>query len=59
MIHVVHDLRFFFTLNSTEHEISTAHKIKMLKNKDFSSFEILRYCIYHSNKCLNAKLLAF
>ena len=24
-----------FVLNSTEHEISTSHKSKMLKNKDF------------------------
>ena len=27
-----------FMLNSTEHEISTAHKTKMLKNKYFSCF---------------------
>ena len=26
----------------------------MLKNKDFLGFKILRRCIYHANKCLNA-----
>ena len=31
-------LRLYFMLNSTEHEISNAQKIKMLKNKCFSSF---------------------
>ena len=40
-----------FMLNSTEHGISTAHKIIMLKNKDFSYFQTLRCCIYHANKC--------
>ena len=29
----------------TEHEISTAHKNKMLKNKDISCFKTLRCCI--------------
>ena len=28
-------IKTFFMPNSTEHEISTAHKTKMLKNKDF------------------------
>ena len=36
-----------FMLNSTEHEISTAHK-------EVSGFKSLRCCIYHANKCLNA-----
>ena len=40
-----------FMLNSTEHEISTAHKTKMLKIKDVSCFQTLRCCIYHANKC--------
>ena len=31
-----------FMLNSTEHGISIVHKSKMLKNKDFSSFQTLR-----------------
>ena len=42
----------FFMLNSTEPEISTAHKTKMLKNED-SCFQTIKCCIYHANKCLN------
>ena len=38
-------------LNSTEHEISIAHKIYNAENNDFSGFEILRCCIYHAYKC--------
>ena len=30
----------FFMLNSTEHEISTAHKTHMLKNKDLFAFKL-------------------
>ena len=41
----------FYVLNLTEHEISTAHKTKVLKNKDFSCFQTLRCCIYHAHKC--------
>ena len=41
----------FFMLNSTEHEISTAHKAKILTNKEVSCFMSLRCCIYHANKC--------
>ena len=37
-----------FMLNSTEHEISTAHKTKMPTNEDVSCFKSLR-CIYHAN----------
>ena len=44
----------FFMLNSTEHEISTAHKTKILTNKEVSCFKSLRCCIYHADKCLNA-----
>ena len=43
-----------FMLNSTEHEISTAHKSKIPANKEVSCFKSLRCCIYHANKCLNA-----
>ena len=32
-----------FLLNSIEHQISTAHKIKMLKNIDFTLFYALRF----------------
>ena len=31
---------------STEHEILSVKIIKLLKNKDFSCFKILRWCIY-------------
>ena len=43
----------FFMLNSTEHEISTAHKIK---NKDFSCFQTLRCCIYQIIMLINIKM---
>ena len=33
-------------LNSTEHEIYPAYKIRKLKNNDVSCFKTLRYCIY-------------
>ena len=38
-----------FFSSSTEHEISTAHKSKKLKNKDFSYFKSFRGYIYHAN----------
>ena len=44
----------FYMLNLTEHEISTAHKTKIPRNKNVSSFKSLRCCIYHFNKCKNA-----
>ena len=48
-------IKLFFMLNSTEHEISTAHKklikTKMLKNNEFSCFQTLRCFIYHAYKC--------
>ena len=34
--------------NSTEHEISTAHKTKIPTNKDVSCFKYLRRCIYQA-----------
>ena len=40
----------FFMLNSTEQEIWTAHKAKMLKNKDFSFLRTLRCFTYPANK---------
>ena len=39
---------------STEHEISIAHKMTMMKNKDPSCFLTLRCSIHPANKCLNA-----
>ena len=44
----------FFMLNSTEHEISTAHKTQISKKKEVSCFKSLRCYIYHAGKCLNA-----
>ena len=41
----------FFMLNSTQHEISTAHKTKIPTNEEVSSVKSLRCCIYHANKC--------
>ena len=43
-------------LNSTEHEILTAHKNQILKNKDFACFQTLRCCMHHADKCYNTKL---
>ena len=40
----------FSMLNSTEHEIKTT----IPTNKEVYGFKSLRFCIYHSNKCLNA-----
>ena len=40
----------FFMLNSTEHEISTAHKAKIPTNKEVSCFKSRCY-VYHANKC--------
>ena len=44
---------YIFMLNSDEHEISTVHKNKMLRNKDtfFSCFQTLKCCIYHAYEC--------
>ena len=43
----------FFMLNSTEHEISIAHKTKIHvpTNVEVSCFKSLRCCINHANKC--------
>ena len=41
-------------LNSTEHEISTAHKTKIPTNKEVSFSESLGCCIYLAYKCENA-----
>ena len=40
--------------NSSEHEITSAHKTKIPTNKEVSYFKSLRCCIYHANKCSNA-----
>ena len=40
-------------LNSNEHEIATAHKTKMLKNKYPSCIQMLKCCIY---KVINVKM---
>ena len=40
-------------LNSTEHEISTGHKTKTLKNKYFSSFKTPRCYIYRAYNTVN------
>ena len=40
-----------FMLNSTGHEFSTTHKIKILTNKEVSCIKSLRCYIYHANKC--------
>ena len=41
----------FFILNSTEHEILTAHNNKNARNLHFPSFQTLRCCIYDAHKC--------
>ena len=41
----------FFMLNSTEHQIPTAHKNLILTNGEVSCFKSLQSCIYHANKC--------
>ena len=41
----------FSMLNSNELEFSTAHKINMLKNKDFSRFKTLWCSYYPAYKC--------
>ena len=39
----------FFMLNSTEHEISTAHKETKIPRKEVFCFKYLRCGIYHVN----------
>ena len=41
----------FYVLNSTEHEISTAHKNKILKSEEVSCLKSLRCGIYYAHKC--------
>ena len=42
----------FFMLNSTVHDISTAHKkTKILTNEEVFCFKYLICCVYHANKC--------
>ena len=40
-------IKLCLMLNSTVHEISTAYKTKIPKNKDFFCFYTIR-CIYHA-----------
>ena len=40
-------------LNSTEHEISTAHKNLNTAYEEVSCFKSLRCCIKHAKKCKN------
>ena len=40
-----------FMLNSTEHEISTTHKIWNTDKRGVSGVKSLRCCIYHADKC--------
>ena len=40
-----------FMINSTEHEISTAHKTKIPTKEEVSCLKSLRCWIYHANKC--------
>ena len=45
-------IKLFFMLNSTDHEISAAHKkTKILTNEEVFCFKSLRCCIYHAHKC--------
>ena len=44
-------IKFFFILNSTEHEISTAYKTRIQTNKEVSCFKSLRCCILPAHKC--------
>ena len=45
---------FFFMLNSTEHEVSSAHKTIIPTNVEVSCFKSLRCCFYPAHKCKNA-----
>ena len=40
-----------FILNSTEHDISSAHENYIPTNKEVSCFKPLRCYIYHASKC--------
>ena len=46
-----HGYKSFVILNSTEHEILTALKIKIPTNEQVSCFNSLICCIYHASKC--------
>ena len=47
-------IKLFFKLNSTEHEISTAHKTKIPRNKEVSCFESISDVVFIM--LLNAKM---
>ena len=42
-------------LNSTELEISTAHKTEIMTSEEMSCFKSLKSCLYHAN---NVKIAA-
>ena len=44
-------------LNSTEHEISTAHKTELPTNKEVSCFKFLRFCIYHADNVIMSTIV--
>ena len=48
------EVKTFFMLSLTEHEISTAHKTNVLENMELSCFKIFGWCINPAYKCLNA-----
>ena len=43
--------KIFFMLNSTEHEVSSAHKTIIPTNVEVSCFKSLRCCVYPAHKC--------
>ena len=45
------EVKTFFMLSLTEHEISTAHKTNVLENMEFSCFKIFGWCINPAYKC--------
>ena len=40
-----------FMLNPTEHGILIVHKIQNIEKERFYSFQAIRCCINHANKC--------
>ena len=44
-------IKLFFILNSNEHELFTAHKIKKHTNEEVYCCNSLSCCVYHANKC--------
>ena len=44
-------IKLFFILNSNEHELFTAYKIKIQTNEEVYCCNSLSCCVYHANKC--------